>query len=71
MQALAILDPRQRIAVVMHDIEGFTLKEISKTLGRPLQTVASQLHAGRTRLCAWVAGDPVLGARDREEAESS
>lgn len=49
-RGLEELDPKQRMAVVMHDIEGRTLREISETLGRPLQTVASQLRAGRKRL---------------------
>ncbi len=44
------LEPRQRSAVIMHDIEGKTLRQISGELGRPLPTVASQLYAGRTRL---------------------
>jgi RNA polymerase sigma-70 factor (ECF subfamily) len=69
-EGLETLEPKQRIAVVMHDIEGFTLKEISKTLGRPLQTVASQLHAGRARLSAFVAGEPPASATSREEVES-
>jgi RNA polymerase sigma-70 factor (ECF subfamily) len=51
------LEPKQRMAVVMHDIEGLTLKEIGRALGRPLQTVASQLHAGRARLSAWMRDD--------------
>lgn len=54
---LDALDPRQRMAVVMHDIDGMTLKEIGKALGRPLQTVASQLHTGRKRLAAMMRGE--------------
>jgi len=48
--ALAELDPKKRLAVVMHDVEGFKLREISDLLCIPLQTVASQLHAGRAEL---------------------
>ncbi len=50
---LQALDPKKRMAVVLHDVEGHTLKEISEMLGRPLQTVASQVRAGRSELCAW------------------
>lgn len=73
--SLTDLDPRQRSAVIMHDIEGKTLRQISNELGRPLPTVASQLYAGRTRLaemmsehagCAPRAGD----AASRQRSES-
>jgi RNA polymerase sigma-70 factor (ECF subfamily) len=48
--ALETLSPKKRIAVVLHDIEGHTLQEIADALGRPLQTVASQVRAGRAEL---------------------
>lgn len=48
--ALEALPPKKRMAVVLHDVEGLTLREISERLGTPLQTVASQLHTGRTLL---------------------
>ena len=38
----------------MHDIEGLTLREISEAVGRPLQTIASQLRAGRKQLADWM-----------------
>jgi RNA polymerase sigma-70 factor (ECF subfamily) len=63
---LQMLDAKQRIAVVLHDIEGHTLKEISKALGRPLQTIASQLHAGRARLCAWMRDERRTRPDDQE-----
>lgn len=49
-EALFFLDPKCRLAVVLHDLEGQTLKEIAETLGKPLQTVASHLHNGRAQL---------------------
>jgi RNA polymerase sigma-70 factor (ECF subfamily) len=64
------LDPKQRMAVVLHDIEGLTLKEIGKALGRPLQTVASQLHAGRARLSAWMRGEQPEGSRKAKKETS-
>jgi len=51
-RALDALDPKQRMPVLMHDVEGMTLKEIGQALGRPLPTVASQLYAGRKELAA-------------------
>lgn len=72
---LAQLEAKQRMAVTLHDIEGRTLREIAETMGRPLQTVASQLHTGRARLCTWMqaqtasaGGTGDTGGR-REEAE--
>jgi RNA polymerase sigma factor (sigma-70 family) len=56
--ALARLDPRQRVVLVMYEVEGCTLKEIGEALGRPLQTVASQLKSGRARLAACVGEVP-------------
>lgn len=47
---LELLPPKRRVAVVLHDIEGLTLKSIGEQLGSPLQTVASQLKAGRAEL---------------------
>ncbi len=70
-EALAALDASQRLAVVLHDIEGLTLKEIAHETGRPLPTVASQLAAGRARLARAMSGAGVLaaGAAARKEVE--
>ena len=68
---LESLDPKQRMAVVLHDIEGRTLKEISKSQGRPLQTVASQLHAGRAKLAAGMRGERERRLRRDEEVKTS
>lgn len=48
--ALERLDARHRAPLIMHDVEGKTLKEISIELGRPLPTIASQIYAARTKL---------------------
>lgn len=52
-EALEVLDPKKRIAVILHDLEGHTLKEVSEILGRPLQTVASQVKFGRAELATY------------------
>jgi RNA polymerase sigma-70 factor (ECF subfamily) len=49
-RALDALSAKKRLAVVLHDIEGLTLREISETLSVPLQTVASQVRHGRAEL---------------------
>jgi len=61
--ALEALDPKKRVVVSLHDIEGYTLKEIGETLGRPLQTVASQLKVGRAELVTHFAGETAVGGR--------
>jgi RNA polymerase sigma-70 factor (ECF subfamily) len=66
--ALAVLPPKQRIAVTLHYFEGMALREIADQLGLPLQTVASQVRAGRAKLADVLAelhtGGPVAA---REE----
>ena len=52
---LETLDPKKRMAVVLHDVEGYTLKEVAEMLGRPLQTVASQVKTGRGLLARYLA----------------
>ena len=52
--ALATLPPKERLAVVLHDIEGRKLREISEATGSPVPTVASQLQSGRARLTEWM-----------------
>jgi RNA polymerase sigma-70 factor (ECF subfamily) len=54
-EGLGRLDPKKRMAVLLHDIEGLPLREISERVGRPLQTVNSQLRAGRAELAAFLA----------------
>jgi RNA polymerase sigma-70 factor (ECF subfamily) len=54
-EGLDQLDPKKRIAVVLHDIEGLPLREIADRVGRPLQTVNSQLRAGRAELAEFLA----------------
>jgi RNA polymerase sigma-70 factor, ECF subfamily len=66
-EALATLDPKKRMAVVLHDIEGMTLKEISEHLGKPLQTVASQVRAGRSELAAYLHAAGLSKVEDADE----
>ena len=48
--ALAQLDPRQRAALVLSTLDGFTHKEIAGTLGVRTGTVSSWLSRSKERL---------------------
>ena len=48
--ALAQLDPRQRAALVLSTLDGFTHKEIARTLGVRTGTVSSWLSRSKERL---------------------
>ena len=44
------LPPRQKICLVLSDINGISKKEIARTLGCPQGTVRSNLHIARLKL---------------------
>jgi RNA polymerase sigma-70 factor, ECF subfamily len=48
--ALADLDDRFRVPVVLADVEGFSYKEIAEVMDVPIGTVMSRLHRGRKHL---------------------
>lgn len=50
LEALATLPPRQRAALVLHDLEGKTSQQVARILGSRPGTVRSQLAAARARL---------------------
>ena len=56
-KALATLPERQRVAVVLYDVEGYTHAEIAEVLGIPVGTVRSHVfharRALRTALAPW------------------
>ncbi|MEA3494355.1 MAG: RNA polymerase sigma factor [Candidatus Margulisiibacteriota bacterium] len=41
------LNPRQRMVIILHDVEDKKLEEVAKTLKIPMGTVKSNLHRGR------------------------
>lgn len=49
-QALAALSEEHRMVVLLHDTEGYTLKEIQGLTGDPIGTLKSRLHRARARL---------------------
>ena len=48
--ALGPLSDEHRIIVLLHDTEGYKLKEIQDLTGTPIGTVKSRLHRARARL---------------------
>ena len=48
--ALARLGEDHRVVVLLHDSEGYKLKEIQELTGIPVGTLKSRLHRGRERL---------------------
>ncbi|MFQ5566173.1 MAG: RNA polymerase sigma factor [Paracoccaceae bacterium] len=49
-RALAELSEDHRLVVLLHDTEGYTLKEIQELTGAPVGTLKSRLHRARARL---------------------
>ncbi len=49
------LPPKQKIAVIMHDLEGYSKAEIAESLNCPQATVRSNLHIARTKLRKWLS----------------
>ncbi len=48
--ALQQLNPDQRTLVMLHDVEGYTLEELSVVLSLPIGTVKSRVHRARAKL---------------------
>jgi RNA polymerase sigma-70 factor (ECF subfamily) len=53
--ALDSLTPDQRLAVVMHDLQGWKAREIAENSGLPLPTIKSHLRRGRQALVTLLA----------------
>jgi RNA polymerase sigma factor (sigma-70 family) len=66
-RGLNALDPDQRIAIVMSDIQGYSYDEISAATGWPLGTVKSRLSRGRAQLREVLRQGELLPARFRQE----
>ncbi len=48
--ALDRLNEQQRSLILFHDVEGYTLMELSQILAQPIGTLKSRLHRARARL---------------------
>lgn len=49
-RALGQLSEEHRVLILMHDVEDYTLAELSEILDAPLGTLKSRLHRGRAQL---------------------
>ena len=56
-QALEKLSDEHRLAVLLHDVEGYKLEEIHEITGDPVGTIKSRLHRARARLREILATD--------------
>ena len=56
-RALAELSEDHRVALLLHDVEGYKIKEIQAITGDPAGTVKSRLHRARARLRDLLPGD--------------
>lgn len=65
-RALGELDPDQRMAVVLSDIQGLSYDEISSATGWALGTVKSRLSRGRAQLRSVLRRGELLPARYRQ-----
>ncbi len=59
--ALDALNPHFRAVLVLHDVEGFTLQELSPVLDAPLGTLKSRLHRARRALRDRLRREPSSG----------
>ena len=59
-QAIALLNPNQKIVIVLHYLAGLSLKEIADILEIPEGTVKSRLYYGRENLRRKLANNRVL-----------
>ncbi len=50
LKAAEELPPRQRMTLVLHDIEGLSKEEVARIMGCPEATVRTNLHIARTKL---------------------
>lgn len=50
LEAISVLNEDQRAVILFHDVEGYTLEELSVTLNQPLGTLKSRVHRARARL---------------------
>ena len=59
MQAVNSLGEVHRSLVIMHDMEGYTLAELSQIMDLPLGTLKSRLHRARNKLRDKIQREPV------------
>ena len=58
LRAWERLGPEQRVLVALHDLEGYTLRELEFILETPIGTLKSRLHRARARLRELLGREP-------------
>ena len=69
-RAIARLPDRSREVLVLHDVEGWTHEEISRSLGIAEGTSKSRLHHARRRMRTLMRGREEEDRRERERADA-
>jgi len=67
VDAMQQINEEQRIVIMLHDVEGYTLPEVSDILQTPVGTLKSRLHRGRTTLRE--LADKELADKDQADKE--
>ena len=68
--ALRLLSPDHRAVIGWHDIEGYTLDELSTELDIPIGTLKSRLHRARTHLRQLLQGGSTAERPERRPSRS-
>lgn len=55
-RAVDALPPKERMAVILHDVEGLATHDVADALGSSVSTVRVQLSKARAKLRAWLGG---------------
>ena len=53
-RAVEALPAKERLAIVLHDVEGMTTTDVADALGNSVSTVRVQLSKARAKLRAWI-----------------
>ncbi|MGH8960072.1 MAG: RNA polymerase sigma factor [Jatrophihabitantaceae bacterium] len=61
IEALALLGPREREAIVLHHLVGYSVEEVAEQLRVPSGTVKSWLSRGRARLAELLRAQQAVG----------
>ncbi len=67
---LGRLKERQRTALVLHLVAGYSVQEVAEMVGAPVNTVRERLRVGRKRLRKLALSDPVLSEYLSSEQEA-
>ena len=67
--ALASLSPSQRLVFLMHEIEGYPLREISDYLGIPQGTAASHLNRSKSAIGSFIESSMQIASPKKKQIE--